>query len=73
MKTITMALAMILVCSMAYAGGSVNKKDKVYGNCIVNSPKVCGGYKSTFTPEEYDAFKKCTQDENLKCYKEYTK
>lgn len=60
--------------SSAFAGGSVNKKDKAYGDCLVNAPKLCGGWAAAAgNPEKEAAFRKCTETENMKCYKEYTK
>lgn len=63
----------LLVCSSAFAMGSVSKKDKEYGDCVVNSPKVCGGYKAGMTQEEYKAFQACTSAEQKKCYEAFTK
>lgn len=74
MKTAIMTLlAITIISASAYAGGSVNKKDKEYGNCLVQAPKTCGGYRSTMTPEEYKTFQACTSVEYKKCYEAYTK
>lgn len=71
MKTLTFLIISMTLCSLAFAGGKVTKKDKEYGNCLVNSPKVCGGYSSSMTADEYKAFKDCTANENKKCYDSY--
>lgn len=64
----------LLVCSSAFASGSTNAKDKAYGDCLVNAPKLCGEAKNVNWKDPVDAkrFTDCTQPKYAECYRVYT-
>lgn len=72
-KIMAVSAVLMMVSSVAFAAGSANKKTIAYGDCIVKSPVVCGGYRANMTAEEFAAFRACTDKEQKKCYDAYIK
>lgn len=72
-KVMLIVLITSLVTSTAFAGGSVSAKDRAFGDCQVNAPKKCGGYRANMTKEEYTSFQACTDKEGKECWVIYTK
>lgn len=75
MKKILAVMAVLMtVAGLAFAGGSTNAKDKVYADCLVNVPKVCGGAQNVnwSDPVESQKFRDCTQPKYQECYRVFT-
>lgn len=72
MRQTVFLIALLMVCSSVFAGGSTNKKDKIYADCLVNVPKVCGGASNVDweNPIEAKKFRDCTAIGYKKCYNE---
>ena len=73
MKKLLMVAVMLMVSSSAFASGSTSAKEKAYGDCLVNAPKLCGGSKNVnwSDPVEAKKFQDCTQPKYQECYRVY--
>lgn len=72
-KCMMFIIAMMVVCGLAFAMGSTSAKEKAYGDCLVNVPKLCGGSKSVnwSDPVEAKKFTDCTAPKYAECYRIY--
>ena len=54
-------------------GKGATKEEKAFGTCQIEAPKICGGYRSDMTKDEYAAYQKCTSEEWAKCWAVFKK
>lgn len=75
MKKILMVLVVlgVFTTSVFAMGKGATKEEKAFGNCQIEAPKICGGYRSDMTKDEYAAYQKCTSVEWAKCWAVFKK